>query len=173
MGQLLEDVRELFLSESPLPAKYIVVAVEGVPYIPAQVHGDFGQMLELPEYRDALFVFNDNERQFKEHLQHAPASGICVAGGGNAKIRPWQCLADPQVAGVPTGDGGGYASLTPHVHEVVEEAMEKIKDHLATGRFRRVFFNEAPDGLIATGIFKVDDAVRRHVTDSLRALAQQ
>jgi hypothetical protein len=73
--------------------------------------------------------------------------------------------------GVPTGDGGGYAALTPHVREVVSEATAQIRNLLASGRFRRVYFNAASDGLIATGIFKVDDEVRQYITDELRALA--
>jgi hypothetical protein len=128
-------------------------------------------MLEMPEYQDALFIFNDNERQFREHLQHGPGMNLCVAGSGNAKIRHLQCQANPRVMGVPTGDGGGYAALTPHVREIVGEATKQIESLLASGRFRRVYFNAASDGLIATGIFKVDDEVRQYITDELRALA--
>ncbi|MEO8697938.1 MAG: NADAR domain-containing protein [Acidimicrobiales bacterium] len=171
LGLLLEEVRDLLRGDVRMPEGDIVVAVEGVQYVVGQERGDLGAMLDLPEYNDALFVFNDNERQFREHLQHGPGANLCVAGSGNAKIRHLQCQANPRVMGVPTGDSGGYAALTPHVREVVHEATGQIRQLLATGRFRRVFFNAAPDGLIATGIFKVDDEVRQYITDELRALA--
>jgi len=175
LGRLLEELRERLRTE-PLPANgtvVVAVKIEGVQYVAGQDRGDLGAMLGLREYDDALFIFNDNERQFKEHLQHGPGAKLCVAGGGNAKIRHFQCQADPRVLGIPTGAGGGYSSLTPHVREVMKEATDQIKGLLATGRFRRVFFNVAPDGLIATGIFKVDDEVRQYITDELRALAKK
>ena len=171
MGRLLEEVREILRAERAVPADDITV--EAVQFVPGQVHGDLGEMLNLAEYQDALFIFNDNERQFKEHLRHGPGANECVAGSGNAKIRHLQCQDNPRVLGIPTGTSGGYAELTPHVREVVEEATDQIKKLLATGRFRRVFYNEAPDGLIATGIFKVDDGVRQFITDELRALAKK
>jgi hypothetical protein len=169
LGRLLEELRERLRTE-PRPPD---VKVEGVQYVAGQDHGDLGAMLGLRDYDDALFIFNDNERQFKEHLQHGPGAKLCVAGGGNAKIRHLQCQADPRVLGIPTGDGGGYSSLTPHVQQVMKEATAQINGLLATGRFRRVFFNVAPDGLIATGIFKVGDEVRQYITDELRALAHE
>ncbi|MEO5838237.1 MAG: NADAR domain-containing protein, partial [Acidimicrobiales bacterium] len=137
LGLLLEEVRDLLRGDARTPAGDIVV--EGVQYVVGQERGDLGAMLDLPEYKDALFIFNDNERQFREHLQHGPGANLCVAGSGNAKIRHLQCQANPRVMGVPTGDGGGYASLTPHVRHVVKEATDQIKVLLATGRFRRVF----------------------------------
>ena len=37
--------------------------------------GDFAWMITLPEYDDALFIFNDNEEEFHAHQSHAPGSG--------------------------------------------------------------------------------------------------
>ena len=65
-------------------------------------------MIEQPEYADALFVFNDNEGEFRAHQGHAPGARRCHAGGGNAVIRPYQCEDPPRAAGIPTGDHGGY-----------------------------------------------------------------
>ena len=50
--------------------------------------GDFAWMIEQPEYADALFIFNDNEGEFRAHQRHAPGARQCHAGGGNAVIRP-------------------------------------------------------------------------------------
>ena len=47
--------------------------------------GDFGWMIEQDQYARSLFIFNDNEAQFKEFHANDP-SGL-LAGGGNAIIR--------------------------------------------------------------------------------------
>ena len=76
--------------------------------------GDFAWMITRPEYADALFVFNDNEEQFRA-FQRDPTGGAGLSpGGGNATVRPYRGADPPRAAGIPTGQGGqGYARLTP------------------------------------------------------------
>ena len=75
-------------------------------------------MIQQPEHARTLFVFNDNEEQFRAFLRNEPSG--CTGGGGNAVIRPWRCSEPPRAAGVPTGAGGaGYPALTDE-----EEAAE-------------------------------------------------
>ena len=66
--------------------------------------GDFSWMIDRPEYARSLFIFNDNETQFKAFHANQPAG--LSGGGGNAVIRPFQGGAHPHAAGIPTGDGG-------------------------------------------------------------------
>ena len=135
--------------------------------------GDFAWMLEQPEYADALFVFNDNESQFRA-FRRDPGSAVgCSPGGGNAVIRPHRCADPPRAAGIPTGDGGGYPRLDDHSRAVIDEAIGVIRDLLATGRYHRVFFSSDssdPD-LLGTGIFAVGEDVRRYIVAQLRSLA--
>ena len=58
--------------------------------------GDFGWMIQQPEYDDALFIFNDNEEQFLAFRKNPKSGAGCARGGGNAIIRPYQC-AEPQL----------------------------------------------------------------------------
>jgi hypothetical protein len=82
--------------------------------------GDFGWMIEQPEYAEALFVFNDNEEQFREQRKDPSSPFGCTPGGGNAVIRPYQCEEPPRAAGIPTGvQGIGYAELTDQVKYVL------------------------------------------------------
>jgi hypothetical protein len=135
--------------------------------------GDFGWMLRQPEYADALFVFNDNEEQFRAHRDDPSDPHGCAGGGGNAVIRPYQCDDPPRAAGIPTGShGAGYSELTPKVQNVIDEAIGAIRNLLATGRYGRVFYSAAnANGDLGTGIFKVADDVRRYVVAELRSLA--
>jgi hypothetical protein len=134
--------------------------------------GDFGWMLERPEYSDALFVFNDNEEQFRAFVQDPTNSAGCSPGGGNAAIRPYRCADPPRAAGVPTGsNGAGYLGLTDSVRRVLDEALAIVKDLLASGRYRRVIYSAAnPDGDLGTGIFDVGDDVKRYIVAELRRL---
>jgi hypothetical protein len=68
------------------------------------------------DYADALFVFNDNEEQFRAHRQDPGDPRGCARGGGNAAIRPYQCAEQVRAAGIPTGvDRAGYPQLTDSV----------------------------------------------------------
>lgn len=134
--------------------------------------GDFAWMISQPEYADALFVFNDNERQWRSHRygQHA----LCFRGGGNAIIRPHQCTANPHAIGIPTGDNGrGYAGLFPGVKFVLDMAVHQVEALLATGRYRRLIYSAADEsGDLGTGIFTVAPEVRAYIVDSLRRITQ-
>ena len=128
-------------------------------------------MIEQPEYADALFVFNDNEGEFRAHQGHAPGARRCRAGGGNAVIRPYQCEDPPRAAGIPTGDHGGYPRLTDSAKAAIDDALAAIGAPLAAGRYQRVIYSAADDsGALGTGIFDVGDDVKRYIVDGLRAL---
>lgn len=150
-----------------------LMEVIGAVFEERGTYGDFGWMLTDPHYDDALFVFNDNESQFRAFRQDPSSASGCSAGGGNAAIRPWRCQDPPRAAGIPTGDGGGYRQLDDRVKATVDEATGLIRDLLATGRYRRVYYSASPDdsALLGTGIFDVGEDVRRYVVESLRALA--
>jgi hypothetical protein len=135
--------------------------------------GDFAWMVQQPEWDDDLFVFNDNEEQFRAFRRDPSDPAGCARGGGNAAIRPYRCQQPPRVAGVPTGSrGAGYEALTPPVQAVIDDAFAVIRELVASGRFQRVVYSaETPDGTVGTGIFTVGPDVTRYITEQLRILA--
>ena len=131
--------------------------------------GDFAWMIEQPDYDDALFVFNDNEAQFRAHQAHVAGAGACGASAGNAVIRPYQCQDPPRAAGIPTGDHGGFPRLTDGARQAIDDALAAIQTVLASGRYRRVIYSAADEsGALGTGIFVVGDDVKRYIVDGLR-----
>lgn len=130
--------------------------------------GDFGWMITQPDHADALFVFNDNEREFRAHQLHAPGGSGCHAGGGNAVIRPYQCEDPPRAAGIPTGDAGGYPELTDQARATIDEALAAIGALLATGRYTQVFYSADASGGLGTSIFSPGDDVKKYIVDGLR-----
>jgi hypothetical protein len=145
--------------------------VIGSQFAGAGRSGDFAWMIEQDEYADALFVFNDNEEQFRAYQRDRTGGAGCSRGGGNAVIRPYRCADPPRAAGVPTGaHGGGYSALTDDVRGVIDDAFAVIGELLATGRYARVFYSADADGGLGTGIFTVADDVKAYIVDKLRAL---
>jgi hypothetical protein len=139
------------------------VEVIGSTFVGPGQEGDFSWMIERPEHADSLFVFNDNEEEY--------FGRDCHAGGGNAAIRPYQCEDPPRAAGVPTGsNGAGYASLTPGVRAVLDDALARVAGLVATGRYRRVVYSDDGAGSLGTGIFQVGEDVKDHIVRGLRSL---
>jgi hypothetical protein len=141
--------------------------------------GDFTWMIERPEYADALFIFNDNEEQFRDFVKDprhaaprstlAPDTPGCRDGIGNAKIRHYRCVDPPRAAGIPTGDG--YLKLTEAVRSVIDEAVDVVKEMLFTRRYRRVFYSAGKtDDELGTETFDVGDDVKRYIVAELRKL---
>lgn len=131
--------------------------------------GDFAWMLEQPKYARSLFIFNDNETQFKAF--HANQSRGLSAGGGNAVIRPFQGGANPRAAGIPTGDGAGYLVLDAHVKGVIDQALDYIKNLLKSGRYNEIVFCTDPTGqTIGSGIYDIAPAVKNYIFQGLMEL---
>ena len=147
------------------------VSVVGSVFTTRGCDGDFGWMIEQPEYEDTLFVFNDNEEQFLAHLEDPTSSFGCSVGGGNAVIRPYRCRQPPRSAGIPTGvDGQGYNSLNSSSQRTIDLAIEHIQTLLSSGNYHRVIFSSDGDGGLGTGIFEVDSSVKDYIVQSLRGL---
>jgi hypothetical protein len=74
---------------------------------------------------------------------------------------------------VPTGrSGAGYDALTADVRGVIDDAIEVIADLVRTGRYARVVYSAGPGkGDLGTGIFRVDEEVRRYIVQRLHGLA--
>jgi hypothetical protein len=141
----------------------------GVVFNGSGRYGDFKWMIEQISYRDALFVFNDNEAQYKEHRDHpadSNASG-CAQGGGNAIIRPYQCRKPARAAGIPTGPR--YDALTPATAQIIDEAVENIVGIVNREKYRRVFYSAADEsGNLGTSIFHPGDDVKRYIVQRLK-----
>ena len=147
----------------------MTVTVIGSEFHGGHKDGDFGWMLKQTTYDDALFVFNDNEAQYKLHRDAPTASGACDAGGGNAIIRPYQCETPPRAAGVPTGPG--YGNLTPTIQALIDEAIGTISKTVAQQNYTRIYFSADSHGHLGTNIFHVGDDVKAYIVKSLKALA--
>jgi hypothetical protein len=93
-------------------------------------------------------------------------------GGGNAVVRPYQCQEPPRAIGIPTGSHGqGYATLSEQVRQTIDEAFLGIQKLLATGRYRRLYYSSADtEGNLGTGIFDVDEDVKRYISEKVRSL---
>jgi len=134
--------------------------------------GDFAWMIEQPEHADSLFVFNDNEGQWRADREGK--HGGCSRGGGNAVIRPYQCGTLPQRAiGIPTGAAGqGYRELGSQEVIVIDSAVATIRKMLLTGLYKRVIYSAANEsGELGTGIFIVAEDVKRYIVAQLRGVA--
>ncbi|MGB8701511.1 MAG: hypothetical protein WCD18_19015 [Thermosynechococcaceae cyanobacterium] len=135
-------------------------------------YGDFGWMIEQPEFNDSLFIFNDNEEQFLAHLNDPESSIGCSPGGGNAVIRPYQCQNPPRASGIPTGSKGiGYTQLTHDSAIIIDRSIEVIDSLLSTELYYQVFYSSIHEnGPLGTGTFKVCDDIRAYILKQLRML---
>jgi hypothetical protein len=137
--------------------------------------GDFRWMIEQPEYADALFIFNDNEEQFRAYRRNRGDRFGCAPGGGNAAIRPYRCTDPVRAAGIPTGaDRIGYVHLTSEIREVIDDAFSVVRELVATGHYNRVIYSAADDsGQLGTGIFNVATDVKEYIVSQLKGLSDR
>ena len=132
--------------------------------------GDFSWMSRQAEHEKTLFIFNDNEEQFRAFVR-GDSLGFSE-GDGNAGIRPLRGLKPPRAAGVPTGSrGGGYSRLDESTKKVIDESLSVIQELLNSGDYERmVFSKDKNSATIGTGIFTVAPEVKTYIYDALMGL---
>jgi hypothetical protein len=155
-------------NDQELPSNIPMNKIQLIPsvYKGRNTVGDFGWMIQQPEYSDALFVFNDNEEAFVQQSR--------VKGAGNAVIRPYQHSIPPRSTGIPTGRyipgkiNAGYTSLNDgKAKTMIDWGMQRIHTLLATGKYRRVYYSSDGTGGLGTGIFNVGNDVKRYIIAEL------
>ena len=137
----------------------------GFIYTAPEEQGDFAWMIRQDQFRDALFIFNDNESEYETHK--SDASLACEEGANNARIRPYQCQDPPRAVGIPTGPG--YLSLTPHAKQIIDEAIDRAHEIALRYEYRRIFYNAADSsGILGVRAFEVGNDVRRYIFERLK-----
>ena len=136
--------------------------------------GDFSWMIEQPEFSSGLFVFNDNERQFYEHQRQIGTTHRCSEGGGNAAIRPYECSPVPRATGIPTGNNGGYQSLSPETKRVIDDAVAHLDTLLATEAYDTVVYSwNQQTQTLGSGIFDVAREVLDYIVEQIDSAANR
>jgi len=167
--RIIRIIRD-FIKETPGTEKIQILPV--IFTIPGKI-GDFNWMMQQPQYNDVLFLFNDNESQFLQFINNPGSKEACARGGGNAIIRPYQCLKPPRAAGIPTGDVyGGYKNLNKAKY-YIDMAFDHIKNLLQTGNYKRIAYSAANDGrTLGTQIFSPSEDIKDYIVTNIEALAK-
>ena len=130
-------------------------------------YGDFKWMIQQEEYKNALFIFNDD----------IESVGSYKNGGGNACIREYNSnnpnIEIPQSAGIPTGSRKkkkGFQKLDSEAQEYIDTALEKIKGLIQKHSYETVFYSADRDGILGSKLFKPCDDVIVYITAKILEL---
>jgi hypothetical protein len=159
-----------------------VPTVEVCAFVRRGEPGDYGWQLTEPRYNETLHVYNENLAQQRDKSDNR-------AGGGNACARPHRPTG--LAIGMPTGERGGYSSLSELIRDnpskpgetardTIDEAADEIVEHILGngGRFKQIVYSvnesEADErkDLLGAGIFlhSMGRDVRVYATDKLLAI---
>lgn len=143
-----------------------MVKVIGIQFEGYNKLGDFNYMCELEEYKDTLFIFNDN----KEY------HNTCKKGAGNAIMRQYNKhnteLNKPKSAGIPTGTlkNGGYSELNNYVKNVVNQSVNEIKDLIKKYNYEKIYYSVGKDNKLGTSLFEVNEDVIDYIDTLINSL---
>ena len=154
--------------------KRIQIPIFGVEFNGETMTGEFGDfawMINQKDYKNSLFIFNDNEED------HSTPN----KGGGNATIRPYnkygyqaRGLPQPRSAGISTGTlGKGYISLSDDVKSYIDGCVREIKDLLRRHQYDSIYFSIDGNEELGTGIFKVDKKVKEYIKTQILSLSSR
>jgi hypothetical protein len=159
------------VSKTQIPIYYVVFTS------PNQV-GDYSYMIKQPEYKNTLFIFNDNQKDYY----------TLNMGSGNAIIRPYNYygwkrkgLTKPLSAGIPTGNDKGYTQLDMdtlfQINRAIDDIgtiLEKFKSYdqiIYSGtNNQNPRFKDDPEDLIGIGKYEVSKKVREYITQQIKCL---
>jgi hypothetical protein len=142
-----------------------MVKVIGTIYEGNNKLGDFNWMIKQAEFKNCLFIFNDN---IEHHLSNRK-------GAGNAIIRQYNKhsnLVKPMSAGIPTGtlSKGGFDELSEEVKILIDDCIIGIKELIQKYKYDTVYFSADKNGKLGTSIFEVNKDVIDYITEKIMML---
>ena len=126
-------------------------------------------MIKKDEYKDVLFIFNDNGEHHDTNRR----------GGGNAVIRKYNKfnnkLDRPRSAGIPTGtlEDGSYQELNEHVKKQIELSINEIKEIIQIYGYKKIYYSAKKDGVLGTGLFSMNRDVLVYITEKIIELQKE
>lgn len=142
-----------------------MVKVIGTIYQGNNKLGDFNWMIKQPEFKNCLFIFNDN---VEYHMSNRK-------GAGNAIIRQYNKhsnLEKPMSAGISTGtlSQGGFDELSEEVKTLIDDCINEIKELIVKYKYETVYFSADKNGKLGTSIFEVNKDVIDYITEKIMML---
>lgn len=134
---------------------------------------DFEKMIKI--LKNSLFIYNENVEQWN--------NGDLESGGGNAIIRPNRCDVpnyenkDGKSIGIPTGDNGGFKSLSEifkinginkTAKQIIDESMKRLSTAIKKYKPDNIYWSITSTGDLGTGIFDVSDIVKIYIVKELK-----
>lgn len=138
--------------------------VIGTTFIKKDQYGDFEWMINQPQYKNSIFIFNDNEEDYNSSKR----------GGGSACIRPYNGVdgRKPRSHGIPTGNSfGGYQKLDEWNKYIIHKSIVELVEKVTEFGYDTIYYSSRKDSiLIGNGIFQIDERVIIFITDKLICL---
>ena len=129
-------------------------------------YGDFKWMIKNIEYKDSLFIFNDNIES-----KYSYKNGL-----GNAIIRSYNVnnpnINIPLSAGIPTGSlkYNGFDSLSDKNKKYIDDSINIIKELILKYKYKRIYYSAESNGLLGQSLFKVNSEVVKYITNQIHEL---
>lgn len=142
------------------------IEVIGVKFTSRNQYGDFCWMCQQNQYRNSLYIFNDNEEYHYTDRR----------GAGNAIMRTFNrhsnCVI-PLSAGIPTGTlaEGGYQKFTTEIKKVIDDSINEIIELIKNHKYKTIYFSAELDGKLGTSIFDVNPKVINYITNHIYGLS--
>jgi len=141
------------------------IQIIGIKFSNLNKYGDFNWMCKKNEYKNSLFIFNDNIEYHKTN----------ISGGGNAIMRKYNKYSElekPISAGIPTGSliYGGYKELDEITKTQIDESFNEIINLINIHKYDKIYFSSELDGKLGTSIFEVNDEVINYITQRIFSL---
>jgi hypothetical protein len=132
--------------------------------------GDFYYMIESGKYKNALFIYNDNEESYFDKSFNAGAGNACIRKFNKYNER---FSNNPMSFGIPTGtlEHGGYKNFNRRNMEIINDCINQIIQIIQTFNKKQLFYSSKDiTGILGNGIFEVNIDVLRYITFKLHKL---
>ena len=141
--------------------------VIGIQFAKKNQDGDFGWMIKQDQYKNSLFIFNDDTESINTYQR----------GGGNACVRPYNSNNPnntvPKSAGIPTGSRklkSGFKEFDIDTKGIVDEAIQKIKYLIEEYSYESIYYSAKKSGKLGTNIFAPCEEVISYITQEIKSL---
>ena len=128
-------------------------------------YGDFNWMIETGDYKNTLFIFDDNVDEYNKNIEEIDDNGL-------SKIRKYNEFgkyAKISSAGIIMGSSfnNGFSVFDNNVKNIIDRCISDIKRIIIENNHNEIYFSSDENGNIKPSYYNVNKDIIKYVSERI------
>ena len=139
--------------------------IKGIIYKNKEEYGDFNWMIETGDYKNTLFIFDDNVDEYNKNIEDIKDNGL----SNIRKYNEFGTYAKISSAGIIMGSSfnNGFSVFDNNVKNIIDRSITDIKRTIIENNYNEIYFSSDENGDIKPSYYNVSKDIIKYVSEQI------